>query len=81
MHPAYECKCRRIALGVITNKINDENNIIVNNVIVNNVKYVDICEIVDANFVNKDGISSKREELPMVFCRYTKIINYVNSTK
>ena len=36
----YECKCRRIALGVITNKINDENNIIVNNVIVNNVKYV-----------------------------------------
>ena len=35
-----KCKCRRIALGVITNKINDENNIIVNNVIVNNVKYV-----------------------------------------
>ena len=55
-----ECKCRRIALGFITNKINDENNIIVNNVIVNNVKYVDICEIVDANFVNKDGISSKK---------------------
>ena len=23
----------------------------------------------DANFVNKDGISSKREELPMAFCR------------
>ena len=47
-------------------------------IIVNNVKYVNSG---DANFVNKDEISSKREEHSMVFCRYTKIINYVNSTK
>ena len=47
-------------------------------IIVNNVKYVNSG---GANFINKYGISSKREELSMVFCRYTKIINYVNSTK